>query len=281
MATTPSDGVTDALAGDDTAVGGVRTTLRERPAGHWCSIPSPQVAERLALTDADFVVIDTEHAPTGIGSVEAAVRAVDAGNRRDTRARGDDAVDTAAVVRVAWNDHVRIKRALDTGAAGVMAPRVDTVEAAERFVAAARYPPTGRRGVAGARASNYGRDLDDAYERANREVGTIAQVETAEAVANAGDIAAVDGLDALLVGPADLSADLDRFGEYGAERFRDAVEAVVAASEVPVGTLATSLAEVEYWAELGFDYQIVGVDAGYLATGADAALERYERVGEE
>ncbi|WP_284013310.1 HpcH/HpaI aldolase family protein [Halobaculum litoreum] len=263
---------------DDSDVSGLRATLRSNPAGHWLSIPSPQVAERLALTDADFVVVDTEHAPTGIESVEAAVRAVDAANARDA---GGDTADTAAVVRVAWNDHVRIKRVLDTGAAGVMAPQVSTPEAAEAFVAAARYPPAGRRGVAGARASAYGRDLDDYYGRANREVATIAQVETAEAVANAGAIAAVDGLDALLVGPADLSADLGVFGEYGADRFVGAVEDVLAASEVPVGTLATSPAEVERWATLGFDFQIVGVDAGYLAAGAEAALERYERVGEE
>ncbi|MFC7070810.1 HpcH/HpaI aldolase family protein [Halobaculum lipolyticum] len=274
------DAHADTTAPDGDATG-FRATLRERPAGHWISTPSPQVAERLALTDADFVVVDTEHAPTSVESVEDAVRAVDAGNRRDARARGDDAVDTAAVVRVAWNDHVRIKRVLDTGAAGVMAPRVDTVAEAEAFVAAARYPPEGRRGVAGTRASNYGRDLDDYYERADRAVATIAQVETAEAVANAGAVSAVEGLDALLVGPADLSADLGCFGEYGTDRFREAVETVLAASEVPVGTLATSPAAVERWAALGFDYQIVGVDAGYLAAGAAASLERYERVGEE
>ncbi|MFC7096696.1 HpcH/HpaI aldolase family protein [Halobaculum marinum] len=262
---------------DDSDVSGLRATLRANPAGHWLSTPAPQVAEQLAQTDADFVVVDTEHAPTDLESVEAAVRAVDAAN-----ATGEDgAADTAAVVRVAWNDHVRIKRVLDTGAAGVMAPQVNTVDEAEAFVAAARYPPEGHRGVAGTRASRYGRDLDDYYERANDRVATIAQVETAEAVDNAGEISAVDGLDALLVGPADLSAALGVFGEYEHEQFVAAVEAVLDASTVPVGTLATSLDEVDYWAALGFDYQIVGVDAGYLRTGAAAALERYEQVGEE
>ena len=256
---------------------GLRATLRDRPAGHWLSTPSPQVAEQLASTDADFVVIDTEHAPTGTESAEAAVRAVDAAN--GAAGAGADA-DTAAVVRVAWNDHVRIKRALDAGAAGVMAPQVNTVEEAEAFVAAARYPPEGRRGVAGVRASRYGRELDDYYEHADDRVATIAQVETERAVGNAGAIAAVDGLDALLVGPADLSSDLEVFGEYGHERFVSAVEDVLAAAEVPVGTLATSPAEVDRWAELGYDYQIVGVDAGYLAAGAEAALERYADASE-
>lgn len=257
-------------------VAGFRATLRSNPAGHWLSTPSPQVAEQLAATDADFVVVDTEHAPTEMESVEAAVRAVDAANGRTASGDdGDSDGDTAAVVRVAWNDHVRIKRVLDTGAAGVMAPQVNTVDQAETFVAAARYPPEGRRGVAGTRSSGYGTDLDDYYASANDRVGTIAQVETAQAVANAGAISRVDGLDALLVGPADLSADLGVFGEYEAERFVSAVETVVDESAVPVGTLATSLEEVEYWADLGYDYQVVGVDAGYLQSGARAALERY------
>ncbi|MXR41950.1 aldolase [Halobaculum sp. WSA2] len=282
---------------DDSGVAGLRATLRENPAGHWLSTPSPQIAEQLALTDADFVVIDTEHAPTDTESVEAAVRAVDAANGRGDsggpdadgdakRAPGADgdpdaANDTAAVVRVAWNDHVRIKRALDTGAAGVMAPQVNTPEEAEAFVEAARYPPTGRRGVAGTRSSAYGRDLDDYYDRANDRVATIAQIETETAVENASEIAAVDGLDALLVGPADLSADLGVFGEYDSDRFLAAVEAVLADSEVPVGTLATAPAEIDRWASVGYDYQIVGVDAGYVAAGAEAALERYADDGEE
>lgn len=270
---------------DDSDLAGLRAALRERLAGHWLSTPSPQIAEQLALTDADFVVIDTEHAPTGTESVEACVRAVDAANARgdEGESGGDDAGDgddTAPVVRVAWNDHVRIKRALDTGAAGVMAPQVNTREEAEEFVAAARYPPEGRRGVAGTRASAYGRDLDDYYEHANDRVATIAQIETETAVENVADIAAVDGLDALLVGPADLSADLGVFGEYDAERFLGAVERVLADSAVPVGTLATSSAEIDHWAQLGYDYQIVGVDAGYVAAGASAALERYADVEE-
>jgi len=276
---------------DDPGVAGLRATLRENPAGHWLSTPSPQIAEQLALTDADFVVIDTEHAPTDTESVEAAVRAVDAANGRDagggTDARGDAvgdpdaASDTAAVVRVAWNDHVRIKRALDTGAAGVMAPQVNTPEEVEAFVEAARYPPAGRRGVAGTRSSAYGRDLDDYYDRANDRVATIAQIETETAVEHAADIAAVDGLDALLVGPADLSADLGVFGEYGSDRFLAAVESVLADSEVPVGTLATAPEEIDRWASVGYDYQIVGVDAGYVAAGAEAALERYGADGVE
>lgn len=243
----------------------IKPALREgRPAGSWLSIPSPQVAEQTAGAGFDFVMIDTEHAPTGIETVEAMVRAVDAA-----------AGETAPLVRVAWNDHVRIKRVLDTGAAGVMAPQVTTVAEAEALVEATRYPPEGRRGVAASRASNYGRSLDDYVDSANDAVTTISQVESGEAADNAADISAVEGIDSLFVGPADLSASLDVFGEYGSDAFRDAVETVLSESSVPVGTLATSPEEVDRWADVGFDYQIVGTDMGYLATGAAEALARY------
>lgn len=243
----------------------IRNALRGgSPAGSWLSIPSAQVAEQTAAGGFDFVVIDTEHASTDIGTVESMVRAVDA-------AEGE----TAPLVRVAWNDHVRIKRVLDTGAAGVMAPQVDTAVEAEAFVEATRYPPEGRRGVAAARASNYTREFEEYYGSANDEVATVAQVESAEAVGNAAAVAAVDGLDSLFVGPADLSAALGVFGEYGSDRFLEAVETVLSESSVPVGTLATSPEEVDYWADVGFDYQIVGTDMGYLARGAAESLARY------
>ncbi|QLG61567.1 HpcH/HpaI aldolase family protein [Halorarum salinum] len=243
----------------------IRETLREdSPAGSWLSIPSAQVAEQTAAADFDFVVIDTEHASTDVGTVESMVRAVDA-------AEGE----TAPLVRVAWNDHVRIKRVLDTGAAGVMAPQVDTAAEAEAFVEATRYPPEGRRGVAAARASNYVREFEEYYGSANDAIATVAQVESAEAVGNAADVAAVDGLDSLFVGPADLSAALGAFGEYESEPFLDAVGTVLSESSVPVGTLATSPEEVDHWADVGFDYQIVGTDMGYLARGAAESLARY------
>lgn len=243
----------------------IRTAFREdRPAGSWVSIPSAQVAEQTAAAAVDFVVIDTEHAPTTVETVESMVRAVDA-----------TAGETAPIVRVPWNDHVRIKRVLDTGAAGVMAPQVDTAAEAEAFVEATRYPPEGRRGIAASRASNYGRDLEEYVESANDEVATISQVESPEAVENVAAIADVEGIDSLFVGPADLSGSLGALGEYDSDSFRDAVETVLAESSVPVGTLATTSGEVDRWNDAGFDYQIVGTDAGYLATGVAEALARY------
>ncbi|WP_132058760.1 HpcH/HpaI aldolase family protein [Halorussus amylolyticus] len=234
--------------------------------GQWLSIGDPTVAE-LCGRDADFVVVDTEHATTDTESVANAARAV------------ESAGDAEPIARVAWNDPVRIKRVLDTGVSGVLVPMVQTADEAREAVEAVRYPPEGIRGIAGSRANDYGRELDSAVESAGDDLATIVQIETERAVGNAADIAAVEGIDALLVGPADLSGSLDAFGEYESETFADAVADVIDAahaSDTPVGTLATNTDEIRLWADYGYDYQVVGVDAGYLAEGAERAHTTYE-----
>lgn len=243
-----------------------RKTLADgRPAGSWVSIPSPTVAEVTAGSEFDFVVIDTEHTPTTTETVEAMVRAVEA-------APGD----TTPVARVAWNDPVRIKRILDTGVAGIIAPQVSTADEARALVDATRYPPTGVRGVAAGRASGYGHRVEEYLGNANEGIATIAQIETPEAVQNTAAITTVKGLDAVLVGPADLSTALDVPLGYEESVFREAVNDVLEAAELPVGTLATSSAEIDRWLEWGFDYLIVGTDTGYLTSGAGEALDRYK-----
>ncbi|MGZ0746554.1 HpcH/HpaI aldolase family protein [Haloparvum sp. AD34] len=258
----------------------------DRPVGGWCSIPSPTVAEAMANQAFDFLAVDTEHAPTTTESVENLVRAVDA-------APGN----TETIVRVAWNDHVRIKRVLDTGISGVMAPRVESAEEARELVRACRYPPQGdaaagpageavdsdgirgRRGVAAARASDYGARLDEVVRTVNDDLAVIAQIETGAAVDAAAEIAAVPGIDALFVGPADLSASLGCFREFDDPEFEAAVADTLAAGDeagVPVGTLATSEERIDAWLDAGFDFLIAGTDAGFLANGASRAIDRYE-----
>ncbi|MFC4552935.1 MULTISPECIES: HpcH/HpaI aldolase family protein [Halorussus] len=244
-----------------------RLRAGEPVAGHWLSVGHPAVAECVA-PGSDFVVADTEHAPTGLESLANVVRAVEA-------AEGE----TAALARVAWNDPVRIKRVLDTGVSGVLVPMVETAEQARAAVEAVRYPPEGVRGIAGSRANGYGRTLDRAVERAGEDLVTVVQVESETAVENAADVAAVEGVDALLVGPADLSGSLGVFGEFDADPFVEAVDDVLAATgaaDTPVGTLATDADEIERWADWGYDFQIVGVDAGYLAAGAERARRAYD-----
>ena len=237
------------------------------PIGSWVSLGSPAAAEVVGGMGFDFVVVDTEHTPLSIESVENLVRAVDTSGQTDT------------VVRVPENDETEIKRALDLGAAGVMAPQVETESEAEELVAATRYPPDGIRGIAGSRANGYGKDIGPYFEAANDEVAVLPQVETATGLTNVAEVAAVDGVDALFVGPADLSADLGCFGEYDAPEFVNAVDRVLAAGDhagIPVGTLAASTEQIAMWDDWGMDFLIVGTDVGYLRKGAAEAKECYE-----
>lgn len=240
---------------------------REPITGTWLSIGHPAVAEILASLEYDYIVIDTEHTPMGLETLEDVLRGIEAGG------------DVASIARVPWNDPVRIKRLLDTGVDGVLIPMVDTPEEAREAVEAVRYPPEGRRGIAAGRASRYGLEFEEYVARADEELATIVQIETETGVENAESIARVDGVDSLLVGPADLSAALDVFGEWDDDRFVDAVDAVLEAGEATgtaVGTLSIDADDVERWHEAGFDYQIVGVDFLELIDGARRLRDRYE-----
>ncbi|WP_435157263.1 HpcH/HpaI aldolase family protein [Haladaptatus sp. DFWS20] len=234
--------------------------------GTWISIGHPAVAEMSAELGFDFVVIDTEHSSMSISTVENLVRAVDAASG-----------ETKSVVRLPDDDPTRIKRILDTAVSGVIVPMVETAEQARGVVEATRYPPDGRRGVAGSRASTYGLELADYFERANDELLVMVQIESAKSVGHAGSIAAVDGIDALFVGPADLSASLGRFGET--DSLDSEISAVLDAageSDTAVGTIALDPEDVERWVETGFDFQVVGIDLDYLIDGARRAKRRYE-----
>lgn len=237
---------------------------REPVAGTWVAIPHPAVAELAAEQGFDCVFLDAEHTPAGVETVEGLVRAVDAGG------------DAASIVRVPWNDPVRIKRVLDTGPTGVMVPMIESREEAAAFVEATSYPPDGIRGMAATRASGYVTGFEEYVERANEEIVTIAQIETEEGVENVADIAGVEGLDALFVGPADLGASVG--ADPGEPAFETAVERVVEGAHdagTAVGTLATSTEAIDGWVDRGVDFMAVGYDLAYLAAGAERARNAY------
>ncbi|NHN47861.1 aldolase [Halostella sp. JP-L12] len=240
----------------------------DSPAGNWISIGHPSLSEVSTELGFDFVLVDTEHTTMSLETVENHVRAVDA---------ADGPAD--AVIRVPSNDPIRIKRVLDTGAAGVMVPMVESADEAERIAEAVRYPPDGNRGIAGGRASRYGLEFQEYVENANDSVVTIAQIETRAGIQNAGEIARVDGVDALFVGPADMSAALDVFAEWEADELTDAIERVVAVAEetdTPVGTLTVDQSDISERVDQGFDFLIVGKDMSLFAAAATDAKETYE-----
>ncbi|PSP73367.1 aldolase [Halobacteriales archaeon QS_3_64_16] len=245
-----------------------RLAAREPLLGTWLSFSDPAVAEIGASLGYDFALIDTEHTPLSLETVTELVRAIEA-------APGE----TEAMVRVPWNDPVSLKRVLDTGVGGVMVPMVDTAEQAREALEATRYPPEGERRMAAGRAAGYGLDFENYVERANEEIATIVQIESERGVENAEEIAAVEGIDALFVGPADLSAALDAFGEPESDAFTAAIDRVIEAGEAtdtPIGTLAIETEEVETRVEQGFDFLIAGLDAAHLIKGNRRAKRAYE-----
>jgi 2-dehydro-3-deoxyglucarate aldolase/4-hydroxy-2-oxoheptanedioate aldolase len=236
--------------------------------GAWLSVGHPAVAEVTAVQGFDFVLIDTEHTAMSLETVENMSRGVDATEN-----------ETETIVRVPSNDSVRIKRVLDIGVAGVMVPMVETATEARDVVEATRYPPKGIRGVASGRATEYGDDFQEYVETANDSIVTIVQIESKRGLENVTGIAEVDGIDAVFVGPADLSANLGIFAEWENNRLEEAIQRVIGAGNeagVPVGTLVVDPDDIEMRVEQGFDYLIVGKDTSHLASANEGVKERYE-----
>jgi 2-keto-3-deoxy-L-rhamnonate aldolase RhmA len=239
-----------------------------RPLGTWISIGHPAVAEGLAHLDLDFVLVDMEHTTMSLETVEELSRAVDAAPTR-----------TDTIVRVPWNDPVRLKRVVDIGVAGVMVPMMSTAADARELVRSIRYPPEGRRGIAGSRATGYGRNFEEYVRSANGSILTIAQIETEEGLENAEEIARVDGIDALFVGPADLSGALGMFAEWESEEFARAVDSIIGDAHeagVPVGTLTVDVDGIASTMQQGFDFLIAGKDISLLMDCIDGAIDDYE-----
>lgn len=168
--------------------------------GIWVSLASPYASEIVAGAGFDFAVIDMEHAPNDLNTVLGQLQ-------------GFAPHATPGLVRPQWNDSVLVKRLLDIGAPGLVFPMVQTAEEAAAAVAACRYPPNGIRGVAGStRANQYGR-IPDYFDRVEKEMTIIVQIETLDAIARAEEIATVDGVSAVFFGPSDIAADMGHLGK--------------------------------------------------------------------
>ena len=228
--------------------------------GMWAGLAAPAIVEMASHAGYDFVIIDNEHGQMGLESTIDMMRAMAAGGAEP-------------MVRVPGKDPDFLKRVLDAGAASLMVPMVDTAEQAREIVAACRYPPRGRRGYAAPaiRASRHGLDADY-VEWADEELFLCLQVESAEAVANADAIAAVDGVDMLFVGASDLSGDLGVLGETAHPDVLAAIGRVKAAGAAhgkPLGTIPRPGVPT---AELARDGFLLGAGALDIMMVRDAAL---------
>ena len=229
--------------------------------GLWLSLANAYTAEICATTGFDWLLLDSEHAPNDVRGVLEQLQAV-------------AAYPAHPIVRPVTGDVALIKQLLDIGAQTLLVPMIDTAEQARHMVSAMRYPPQGIRGVgaAAARASRWGQRADY-VDRANDEVCLLVQAETALALQNIEAICAVDGVDGVFIGPADLAASLGHRGKPAHPEVQaaieDAMRRIIACGKA-AGTLVSDTALARRYLDLGCTYVAVGLDARLLANGARA-----------
>jgi len=237
--------------------------------GLWCSLSSHYAIELVAGSGFDWLLLDTEHSPNDLESLLTQLQAA-------------AAYPSTPVVRVPWNDTVTIKRVLDIGAQTLLIPYVQNPDEARAAVAAMRYPPAGVRGVAGStRATRFGRVREYA-KRAHEELCLLVQLETRDALAHVEAIAAIDGVDGIFIGPADLHASMGYTGEVAnpdvLPLIEDALRRIRRSGKAP-GILVGDAQLAQRWIDAGSLFTAVGVDVGILARGADQLAARFDRNG--
>jgi len=233
----------------------------DRLIGILLSLPSPENAEICAESGFDWLFLDMEH---GLLDYRAVQRMVQAAAGR-----------CACIVRVPTNEPIWIAKALDTGADGLIFPHINNAAEAGAAAACARYAPQGTRSIGLARAQGYGLRVAEALERANKEAVLIAQAEHIDAARNIDGILSVDGIDAVFVGPFDLSASLGIPGKTGDPRVREAINRIreaCGARRIPSGIFGPNAAAARGAASEGFSLLCVSSDSLLLGGAARALL---------
>jgi 4-hydroxy-2-oxoheptanedioate aldolase len=244
-----------------------KRALREGRAqiGLWSSLSSHYSVEVIAGAGYDWILLDMEHSPNDLESLLAQLQA-------------SAPYATHPVVRVPWNDMVTVKRVLDVGAQSLLVPYVQNAEEAKAAVANTRYPPAGVRGVAGTtRATRFGR-IKDYAKRAHEEICVLVQVETRSALDQLEAICAVEGVDGVFIGPADLHASMGYPGETANPAVLPLIEEAmrrIRKAGKAAGYLSPVEADAKRMLGAGAQFVAVGADVGLLARGAENLLAKF------
>lgn len=228
--------------------------------GLWVALGDPSAAELCSHAGFDWLLLDGEHGPNGLRDILAQLRAV----------RGA----SHPIVRVRDDDRARIKQMLDIGAQTILIPMVESADQARQAVRAMRYPPDGVRGVGASlgRASGYG-TVADYLTTANAQTCLLVQVESRAGLAALDEILAVEGVDGVFIGPADLAADMGHLGNPGAPEVQEAIDDALArirGAGRAAGILSTERAQAQGYAARGVEFLAVGSDVGTLIAGLKA-----------
>ncbi len=233
--------------------------------GCWSSLASPITTEVLGVAGFDWILLDGEHSPNDMGTYIPQLMAL------------KDSV-SAPVVRPSWNNPVEIKRLLDAGFYNFLIPFVENVDEAQKAVAATRYPPQGMRGVSVSQRSNRYGTVPDYFKGANDNMCVIVQIEGTAGVAAAPQIAALDGIDCLFVGPSDLAAGMGHLGNANHPDVQTAIASVFAAAKAagkPSGILAPVEADARRYMAMGATFVAVGSDLGLFRAATQALRDKY------
>ena len=234
--------------------------------GCWLNLGSSLTAEMVGLAGYDWVLIDLEHGAGEEKDVLAQLQALEHTN-------------AAGLVRVESAAPQRIHRVLDAGAEGIMCPHISTMEEAKQVVSGLRYPPHGSRGVAKmVRATGFG-NFAGYSAHANENIVGMVQIESIEALQHLDEIASLDGVDVLFIGPADLTMALGIFGQFDHPAFKDAVKATVRAAQKAgkaTGTLIFNPDDYTTYFNMGLRVIACGADGTFVAEGARMMVEKLQ-----
>lgn len=229
--------------------------------GPLVTLASTDVAEILSLIGFDYLWIETEHAPTDFVRAQMMIQAV--GGR------------CPCLVRIPESREVWIKKALDIGCDGIVVPQIKSALEARQVIEWSLYPPAGKRSVGISRAHGYGLSFQEYVRGVNEELAIVLQVEHVEGVRNVASIVEVPGIDAILIGPYDLSGSLGVLGQVGHPEVEEAIAEIkrhCEAAGVPVGIFTADGRSARSYIEAGFSLIALGMDAFYLWGAAKAAL---------
>jgi 2-dehydro-3-deoxyglucarate aldolase len=234
--------------------------------GCWASLASNITTEILGYAGFDWILIDGEHAPNELHNFITQLQAL-----KDS--------PSAPVVRPQWAEPIILKRLLDIGFHNFLLPFIDTAEQAKAAVAATRYPPKGTRGIAlGHRGNRFGY-VPDYLTRVNDHITVMVQIESRTALANVEEIAAVDGVDGLFIGPSDLSAAFGHLGQPSHTEVQEAIASIVTRVKKvgkPVGILTTVEEDARRYLDMGMSFVAVGVDVGLFRNATKALSDRFK-----
>ena len=233
--------------------------------GCWSSLSNAITTEALGVAGFDWILLDGEHSPNDVSTFIPQLMAL------------KDSV-SAPVVRPTCNDAVEIKRLLDVGFYNFLIPFVENADEARRAVAATRYPPQGIRGVSVSQRSNRYGTIPDYFRTVNQHICVMVQIESLGAAAAVREIAALDGVDCLFVGPSDLAAGMGHIGNAGHPDVQAVIAAVFADAKAcgkPAGILAPVEADARRYLAMGATFVGVGSDLGTFRAATQALCDRY------